>query len=595
MTIVDHGDGYPATMDADAVVWLDEPGARDRSRTGTKAANLAIAAARQMPIVDGFVVTIDEVARHPTEPFPVVRDRWERLSAHGSVTLVVRSSSPAEDLGSGSMAGLFASVVGVRGWPSFVVAYRRVVASADGGPMAVLVQRLVRPALGGVLFGVDPVSGRTDRLVIAAVAGGPDRLVSGEVQGRRVVVTATGRVVASDGDESPTLTRRERRQLVRLAGDTDAIFGGPQDVEWAIHGRRPILLQTRPITATAERGEGPLFGPGPVAETFPGPLSDLEIDLWLPPLREAIVATLTLTGSATRRRIRRSPVLTVADGHAVVDLELTGVVGPRRRLVRLFDPRPALRRLAASWRVGRLRGALPVLAHHALDAVDAALGDMPAVSSLDDEQLLDVLDSIGGHLRALHGHEMLVGSLLSPDGGSVMGAALTAVTRGRAQRWSDEDIIARSPVVLALVTPTLCRRLPLPDVIDLSEPAGGPVATRERLRLRARWMHELSRQVVRELGRRLVDRGALTTIDQVALLSRAELRSLVRGEPIEVRAPTQRPSSPIPTRFRFSAAGAVVTEEAAAGGAVGASGGRATGTVAHRDAGPGDVLVVGTL
>lgn len=38
--------------------------------------------------------------------------------------------------------------------------------------MAVLVQWLVRPVLGGVLFGVDPVTGRSDRRVVTAVRGG---------------------------------------------------------------------------------------------------------------------------------------------------------------------------------------------------------------------------------------------------------------------------------------------------------------------------------------------------------------------------------------------------------------------------------------
>src|SRR3546814_11432154 len=48
----------------------------------------------------------------------------------------------------------FDSVVDVAGWDDFAQAYARVVASGAGQPMAVLVQRLVRPRLGGVLFGV---------------------------------------------------------------------------------------------------------------------------------------------------------------------------------------------------------------------------------------------------------------------------------------------------------------------------------------------------------------------------------------------------------------------------------------------------------
>ena len=48
-----------------------------------------------------------------------------------------------------------------------------------------LIQPMVDPTLAGVAFGVDPVSGRSDRRVVTAVHGTPDRLVSGEVDGSR--------------------------------------------------------------------------------------------------------------------------------------------------------------------------------------------------------------------------------------------------------------------------------------------------------------------------------------------------------------------------------------------------------------------------
>lgn len=595
MAIVDQGDGCPTTLDADAVRWLDDAGATDPTRVGTKAANLAVAGRRGLPIVDGFAVTVDEVRRHGTAPPPAVREQWERLAAFGSISLVVRSSSTIEDLGSGSMAGVFASVVDVRGWPAFLDAYAQVVSSASGGQMAVLVQRLVRPERGGVLFGVDPVSGRTDRIVIAAVAGGPHRLVGGEVAGHRVVVSPAGRVVASDGDAGPVLTRRQRHRLLRLARSATRVFGGPQDLEWAIDRGWPLLLQARPVTAAAERGEGPLLGPGPVAETFPGPLTALEADLWLPPLRDAMSATLSMTGSAGRRQILRSPVLTVADGYAVVDLELTGVAGRRSRVVQLLDPRPSVRRLSAAWRVGRLRGALPALARRTLDAVDGELTAVPAPDDLDDDELLVVLENIGTYLRSLHGHEMLVGALLPSDGTSVAGAALAAVARGRAQGWSDEDILARTPVTLAIVTPGLGARPRLPDVGDLTTHATGAVSTRESLRLRIRWLHELSRQVVRELARRASERGGLGDPGDVVHLSRGQLPAVLRGERPTVERTSPAPREPVPQRFRLSAGGAVVAEAHAGGTAVGASSGRASGPVASSEPAPGDVLVVGAL
>ena len=60
--------------------------------------------------------------------------------------------------------------------------------------MAVLVQPMIDAEWGGVLFGADPVSGRRDRFLVAAVDGGPDALVSGRVDGWTAVFDRRGRV-----------------------------------------------------------------------------------------------------------------------------------------------------------------------------------------------------------------------------------------------------------------------------------------------------------------------------------------------------------------------------------------------------------------
>ncbi|WUP39821.1 hypothetical protein OHU10_37125 [Streptomyces europaeiscabiei] len=91
----------------------------------------------------------------------------------------MRSSSPQEDREGSSLAGRFDSVLDVRGWEEFRGAVRTVLDSArqpdgDSAPMAVLVQPMIRARVGGVLFGADPVAGRTDRMLVSAVRGGPD-------------------------------------------------------------------------------------------------------------------------------------------------------------------------------------------------------------------------------------------------------------------------------------------------------------------------------------------------------------------------------------------------------------------------------------
>jgi pyruvate,water dikinase len=318
------------------VVALEAARSGDRDVVGGKAAALGTAAAASLPVLPGFVLPHDADARDPE-----VRAAWARLSDDGRRSLVVRSSAIGEDADEQSMAGMYRSVVDVRGWDAFVAAVRavRVSGPADGDPasIAVLVQPLLDARIGGVLFGVDPVTG-ADHVVVAAVEGSPERLVQGAASGSRTVLGRHGHVREATGE--PRLDRRLRRRLLRLAHQVEALFGGPQDVEWALDGDgRLWLLQSRPITAVAATPasrRAPVFATGPLAETFPVPLAPLEAELWLGPLRAAFTAVLDVTGVASRRRIARSAVVRAVDGWAVVDVTLLGLA-PRPRALETED------------------------------------------------------------------------------------------------------------------------------------------------------------------------------------------------------------------------------------------------------------------
>jgi pyruvate,water dikinase len=181
--------------------------------------------------------------------------------------------------------------------------------------------------------------------------------VSGQVEASRYVLTHDGSLVdSSEVEGGGQLDRRALRALARLAARAAAHFGGPQDMEWALlaPGGDVILLQSRPVT-TEIRGvpSGPILGTGPVAETFPEPLRRLEVDLWVPPLHDALAASLSLAGAASKRELERSPLVFALDGVVVVDLELFGEVPMRRSFAARVAGR--VQRLRASWRVGRLR------------------------------------------------------------------------------------------------------------------------------------------------------------------------------------------------------------------------------------------------
>jgi len=596
--------------------------AHDPSLAGAKAAALARAHGAGLPVLPGFVlsprVALAVARAGDDDVVAAVREAWTELSCRGSRALVVRSSSTVEDGIDSSMAGRFTSVLDVRGWDSFVDAVREVVDSGDavhenmpsGGEMAVLVQPFVEPEAGGVMFGADPVSGRRDRYVIAAVPGGPDQLVSGEVDGITITLTTRGKVVEATG-QLPAVDSNVRA-LVGLQKRAASVFGGPQDIEWAIHDGEAVLLQSRPITATGSEDDatGPILGPGPVAETFPDALRPLEHDIWVEPMVDAIREVLSITGAQPAKKLAASPVIVNIGGRVAADLELLGIEQPKgkaRSLWAKINPAPPVRRLKVAWSVGRLRAALPALARDVIEEIDEQLADVPSPRELSDRELLGLLDGARQALRSVYGYEMFAGQLLDVDGAPVTAAAqaLRVLAAERNSGLSGEELVAKHPVLLALVPPAIGGEIELPPA-PASMPAAAEVDAqqllREALRLRARWLQEVTARAAMELGRRLHEANRISAARDVSWLPLATLRAVVRGE-VAVVETQERPADagPLPARFRLTPDGRVVAvrsgDAAGANGGRGAGGGRGTGVVLPADSLPAEngVLVVRTL
>lgn len=604
-----------------SVLWLDDALAGETRLTGAKASNLARARRDGLPVLDGFVVTTVGTSSLDTpesvraaEQGARLRTAWSRLSRDGAQALAVRSSSLVEDSTTSSMAGRFVSVLHVQGWGPFVDAVFEVVASAAStelgdAPMAVLVQPMADARAGGVLFGLDPLTGDRSSYLASVTDGLPDQIVGGATTGTQIVLGPHGRSRSVSGPLPAALTRRHRRRLARLARSTRRLFGGPQDMEWLIDSTgRLRLLQSRPITASAlppERSH--LLGPGPVAETFPDPLSPLERDLWEPPLDDGIREALRISGAAGHRALTSRFVVDV-DGRVAVDLEALGAAERRRAFWHRFDPRPPARKLRAAWRIGRLRSALPGIAHDLVRQVDADLAAVPAVATVGDLQLLTVLINARQTLGALHAHEVLAGFFLDDDVTSATGAsvALGTLARARADGLTDHEIVERHPVTLALVPPRVGGGSSLPaTATPFHAPAGvgadRMAVARESLRLRARWVQELTAVAAAELGGRLAGRRQLRSADDVRALRLAELCDLVhRPDALgPAVAQTTQASPPLPARFRLAADGTIVPDLTGRGGdgaPIGVSRGRAQATVTH-DPGSaaGRVLVVRSL
>ena len=139
--------------------------------------------------------------------------------------------------------------------------------------MAVVVQRMVRADVAGVLFTCDPVQRRRDRMVVEAVIGLGEAAVSGAVTPDHYVLKRDGTIKRAQVavqpfaiEAAPGGGTRERaldpqeggaqkvgedalRELARIGADLEQRLGRAQDIEWAIEAGELHVLQARPVTA----------------------------------------------------------------------------------------------------------------------------------------------------------------------------------------------------------------------------------------------------------------------------------------------------------------------------------------------------------
>jgi pyruvate,water dikinase len=107
---------------------------------------------------------------------------------------------------------------------------------------------MVDPEKSGVIFTVDPVRRRRDRMVVEAVRGIGEQVVSGEVTPDHYTLDRKGKVKREKIVDDRVLTNAELQKLGELGGRLEERHGVAQDIEWAIVGEEIFLLQSRPVT-----------------------------------------------------------------------------------------------------------------------------------------------------------------------------------------------------------------------------------------------------------------------------------------------------------------------------------------------------------
>ncbi|UCE52551.1 MAG: hypothetical protein JSV31_25380 [Desulfobacterales bacterium] len=290
--------------------WLKDIQENDISEVGKKAFELARLKRSGFPVPDAFVITHSTCLKIFSNRIgDSNRADVNRLIEENAVTgnivdrilrgfqrlgppIAVRSSAVKEDLEGASFAGQFETVLNIEEKNALLQAVRTCFASQFSErvreyagrnkislselKLSVLVQKQVTPEASGVLFTVNPVTGNDREMVVEAVSGLGESLVAGKVLPNRYLLDGfSGRITHRElhfdpagsfiksGADNPTeriqlstplLDDKILHTLGKMALKIQALYGSPQDIEWAVSDSRIHILQSRPITTINYQG-----------------------------------------------------------------------------------------------------------------------------------------------------------------------------------------------------------------------------------------------------------------------------------------------------------------------------------------------------
>lgn len=318
------------------IMWFAEIRKSNLAEVGGKGANLGEMASIGLPVPPGFVVTagayflfiehnrIGQVIREMTTDLDVENTdqlakasemvksrimggeipqqlRQDILNAYRSMQggrepyVAVRSSATAEDLPEASFAGQQSTFLNVKGAENCVQAVKECWASLFEPRsiyyrtsnkfdhmkvgLAAVVQMMVQSEKAGVMFSVDPVTQKRDKIAIEGAYGLGEIVVSGSVTPDRYIVDKNTLqidlkdvakqtwMIAKVNDENAHVNIKEDMQgrqkitdqqiveLAKLGRRIEQHYNKPQDIEWAVAEGRIYIVQSRPITTLKETAE----------------------------------------------------------------------------------------------------------------------------------------------------------------------------------------------------------------------------------------------------------------------------------------------------------------------------------------------------
>ena len=226
---------------------------------GGKALGLKTLKELGMRVPDAFVLIHPDINRLDDELLK------KHLAGLGPGPKAVRSSAGSEDGKLASFAGQFETILDLHTYEDIKEAIHRCIVGAGAERVmlysgklmsdadlriSVILQNMVDAQVAGVVFTANPVNNRRDLLIINAVAGKGEALVSGMADAHHYEVFRSGSNIAAEvGKNGRQLDEKQVREILDGALQAENHMKQPVDLEWAIdHEGTLHWLQVRPVT-----------------------------------------------------------------------------------------------------------------------------------------------------------------------------------------------------------------------------------------------------------------------------------------------------------------------------------------------------------
>jgi len=267
------------------ILSLEEVTLKDVSLCGGKAANLGELTKLGLNVPKGFVITTNAYRdRDSNEIEREILTAFKKLNAK---YVAVRSSATAEDASNMSWAGQLTTYLFTdermliknikKCWNSLnsprASAYREQnnIKTSDVS-VAVIIQEMIDADVSGVVFTRHPIIKDQDIMLIEAIYGLGEAIVSGMVtpdsyeiskkdcsirdlsiskQAVKVSQARTGTKISDVFEEDQSkqkLSLTRIKELVRVCKEIEKHYSSPQDIEWCYKDNNLFILQSRPIT-----------------------------------------------------------------------------------------------------------------------------------------------------------------------------------------------------------------------------------------------------------------------------------------------------------------------------------------------------------